>query len=196
MQTSTAAKDAACNAIVDLVDVGSANAQGMVIIKDAAVALVECDCTNPAFGASSSGTATAAAISDGTAVADGTADNYDVVDRDETVIFNDDCGQKRTITAVSQANDTFTVAGNQAAEYTAGKRIRVTGSTGNDGHYTVAKAGAVFGDPDTQIEVDEEIPNAVADGQLHLGSLGLNNASIVTGQTVAISSLTYTAISD
>jgi len=196
MDTSTAAKNAACDAIVDLVDAGSTNPEGKLVIKDGATTLVECEMSNPAFGAASSGTATAGAISDGTAVADGTADNYSVVDRDETEIWSDDCGQKRTITAVSQANDTFKVAGDHTSEYAAGKRIRVTGSTGNDGTYKIAKEGSSLDGSDTLIPVDEDIPSAVADGQLHLGSLGLNNASIITSQTVSCSSFTYTAISD
>ncbi len=196
MDTATAAKNAACDAIVDLVDAGSANAQGMLVIKDDTTTLVECDMSNPAFGAASSGASAAAAISDGTAVADGTADVVSIVDRDETEIWSDDCGQKRTITAVDQTDDEFTVAGDHTAEYTAGKKIRVVSSTGNDGHYTIAKEGASLDTGNTVIPVDEQIPSAVADGQLHLGSLGLNNASIVTSQTVAVSGYTYTPLSD
>lgn len=67
------------------------------------------------------------------------------------------------VTAVSQANKTFTVAGNQTATFTANKVFIVTGSTGNDKLYTVVSS--TFGAA-TVITVRETLPSAVADGNI------------------------------
>ena len=57
---ATAARDAACNAIVDLIDTGGAGTLVLETAADAEVATLTFSAT--AFGASSTGTATAAAI--------------------------------------------------------------------------------------------------------------------------------------
>ncbi len=67
------------------------------------------------------------------------------------------------VTGVSQANKTFTVAGNQTATFTANKVFRVDGSTGNDKLYTVVSSA--FGVA-TVITVKETLPSAVADGTI------------------------------
>ena len=71
------------------------------------------------------------------------------------------------VTAVNQATDVFTVAGegSQAANFEVGDSVEVHGSTGNDGTYTVVTATDSGGD--LLIEVSEEIPNATADGTLY-----------------------------
>jgi hypothetical protein len=99
---STAARDAACNAIVDLVDAGS----GAGTIKvytgaaptnpgDAAsgTLLGTLTCSDPAFGASSTGTATASAItSDTSADNSGTAGYFRILDSDATVVMQGTAG--------------------------------------------------------------------------------------------------------
>jgi hypothetical protein len=86
---STAAREAACDAIVDLVDDGEAEGTGALVIKDGSTVLVEIALSATAFGSSSSGVATASGLPlSGTAVADGDADSYDVVDSDGTVIWS------------------------------------------------------------------------------------------------------------
>jgi hypothetical protein len=65
---TTAARNAACDGIVDLLDTGSGDASGDMAFYTAAAATLLCVCamTNPAFGAASGGVATAATISQGT----------------------------------------------------------------------------------------------------------------------------------
>jgi TRAP-type uncharacterized transport system substrate-binding protein len=64
---TTAARNAACDAIVDLLDGGAGDASGDMAFATAAVAVVCTDpMTNPAFGAAATGVATAAAITTGT----------------------------------------------------------------------------------------------------------------------------------
>lgn len=94
-QLSTAARDAACNAIVDLVDVGSTNPNGQIHIGTTGMGttLATLDCNNPAFDASASGTAaldTTPAVEDTSADATGTAAEFTIVDRDETIILTGD----------------------------------------------------------------------------------------------------------
>ena len=70
---STATRNAACNAVVDLIDSGTS--LGKLKIYTAAEDVLLCTnlFANPAFGNSATGVATANAIANGTAVATGTA---------------------------------------------------------------------------------------------------------------------------
>lgn len=70
------------------------------------------------------------------------------------------------IAAVNPATRTVSVGGTDAtSEWTAGQRLEIVGSTGNDGAYSVVSAtwDAIY----TRIVVGEALPSAVADGQLH-----------------------------
>ena len=85
---TTAARNAACDAIVDLVDGGSSDANGdLVIMTSGDVEVATLALTNPAFGASSSGTATAATISDDSSATGGTAALFKMQNRDNTEVF-------------------------------------------------------------------------------------------------------------
>lgn len=87
------------------------------------------------------------------------------------------------IIGVDQVNDAFTIAGDQTANFGAGRFITVSGSTGNDGTYRVWHSH-LDGGGDTEVHVTTAIPNATADGDityndkaaftifLRIGSLG------------------------
>jgi hypothetical protein len=66
------------------------------------------------------------------------------------------------ITAVNTASDTFQLAAAPVVPLQTGDRIAVTGSTGNDGLYTVSFVSVAA------VNVDETIPDATADGNLAL----------------------------
>jgi len=90
----TATRDAACDAIVDLVDGGTG--AGTIEIKSAASTvagtseIATLTFSDPAFGASSSGTATASTITDDTNATGGTATDYTVFDSAGTAIWQGD----------------------------------------------------------------------------------------------------------
>jgi hypothetical protein len=67
------------------------------------------------------------------------------------------------ITGVNQVGKTFTVAGNQTSYFPTGSTFTVSGSTGNDGTYTVVSA--TFG-TSTDVVVVEAIPDATVDGSI------------------------------
>ena len=106
---ATAVQNAAANAIVDLIDVGSTNSAGEIWIYDGtipanantAISTQQKVCTltfsSTAFGAASSGVVTAAAITDGTASVSGggsaTATWARIVDKDEATIMDVDVGE-------------------------------------------------------------------------------------------------------
>ena len=75
------------------------------------------------------------------------------------------------ITDVSTGSKTFMVSGSWAGQFTAAETFTVSGSTGNDGTYTVASATYDAGDDETDIVVDEAVPSAVADGNLQHSAL-------------------------
>jgi hypothetical protein len=84
---STAARNAACDAVVDLVD-GGAGA-GKLKIKASTTVLVTITLSDPAFGAASNGVATAAGLPlSASASASGTADNAEITDSADTVIIS------------------------------------------------------------------------------------------------------------
>jgi hypothetical protein len=71
------------------------------------------------------------------------------------------------INAVNTGTKTFTVTGNAAALVATNKFV-VSGSSGNNGQYTVVSA--TFGSPNTAIVVSETIPSATADGSVWFSS--------------------------
>lgn len=90
---STAARNAACDAIVDLVDGGSSDANGdLVLMTSGDVEVATLALSNPAFGAASSGAATAATISNDTSATGGTVALFKVQDRDNVEIFRGTVG--------------------------------------------------------------------------------------------------------
>jgi hypothetical protein len=90
---STAARNAACNAIVDLLDAGTTDANGDLVIQTSGdVEVATLALSNPAFGAAATGVATASAISDDTNATGGTAANFILQDRDNTEVMRGLCG--------------------------------------------------------------------------------------------------------
>lgn len=100
---STATRNAACNAIVDLIDLGSA--AGTIAIRtgaqptnvgdaDSGTLLGTLTWSDPAFGNSATGTATASAVtSDTNADASGTAGHFRIKDSDANIHSDGTCGQ-------------------------------------------------------------------------------------------------------
>lgn len=87
----TAARNAACNSVVDLVDAGSAN--GALIFRTAASAEVAAlEFSDPAFGNAATGVATASAISPDTSATGGTTDRATFEDSDENVVLTASVG--------------------------------------------------------------------------------------------------------
>ena len=91
---STAARNAACDAITALIDVGAGSpSEGQLIFRtsgDAEVA--RCIMANPAFGAAATGVCTAGAIQDDTNAVGGTIAKFVIQDGDGNEILNGTCG--------------------------------------------------------------------------------------------------------
>jgi hypothetical protein len=92
----TRTRDVITNAVVDMVDQGTANANGRLMLYTAnrIIQLAQIELQDPAFSASVSGVASAIGlpISDSLADASGVAALFDVIDRDERVIFTGSVG--------------------------------------------------------------------------------------------------------
>lgn len=85
---STAAQNAATDAVVDLLDAGTTDANGDLVFRtsgDTEVATLAL--SNPAYGASSSGVATAGTISDDSSATGGTVAKATQNDRDNTIVI-------------------------------------------------------------------------------------------------------------
>ena len=89
----TATKNSRADIIVDSIDLGTTNATGKLRLKDSSNnTLTEHLMSNPAFGAASGGAAIANSIGDGTGLIAGQAVTFDLVDRDEVLIFSGTVG--------------------------------------------------------------------------------------------------------
>ena len=83
---SNAARDAINDALDAVINAGSANASGQLVLLDGATDIVVFDLANPAFGASSAGTLTldvGGSGIDANAIATGEVDSAEIRDRDE-----------------------------------------------------------------------------------------------------------------
>ena len=87
----TASRNAMCNALVDLIDAGSG--EGTLVFHTSAHAEVATlTFSDPAFGASDTGVATASAITSDTDATGGVIDHAHILDSDATVITDLTCG--------------------------------------------------------------------------------------------------------
>jgi len=90
---TAAARNAACNAIVDLIDAGTTDANGdLEIMTSGDVEVALCAMSDPAFGAAAAGVATAGAISDDTNATGGTAALFQFRDKDNTEVLRGSVG--------------------------------------------------------------------------------------------------------
>lgn len=85
---ATITRNAACNAEVDLIDVG-AGANGTLVLRASTTTIATFNFDEPAFGNSSTGTATAAGFPKTVAASNtGVPDNYQVKDEDGTLLWS------------------------------------------------------------------------------------------------------------
>lgn len=97
---SAAVRSAIANAVVDLLDAGSTNPNGQLVLETAgAVEVATLNLSNPAFGNASNGVATAAAISNDDNATGGTVAQFKLVDRDGTTVITG------TVTAIGGGGD-------------------------------------------------------------------------------------------
>lgn len=97
---TTASRNAACDAVVDLVDAGTTNPNGQLIFRTSGdVEVATLNMSNPAYGNAASGVATANSISDDTSATGGTTTKATIEDRNNTEVM------ELTVTAVSGGGD-------------------------------------------------------------------------------------------
>jgi hypothetical protein len=110
------------NTLVDLVDVGSTNANGQLWFKDASNnVLSKHDMANPAFAAAGSGAAVADTIQSANGLLSGAAVKFTIVDRDEGEVFSG------TVTAVGGGGDLE--SDTSSTQITAGQNVDVSSLT-------------------------------------------------------------------
>lgn len=194
---SQAARIAATDAVVDLIDAGTGDGGTLRVRDGSENVLVAFELPDPAFGAAAGadGIATANAIDPGEATGTGLHADYQALDKDGNVIFTGPTGVTLAITGASTGSNTITVAGDRVHRFPAGQTLRITGSTGNDGEYTVASGGASHNDGTTTIPVEESIEDATADGNVETGDATFDVDEILTGNNIAVNSWTFQALS-
>lgn len=93
----------------------------------------------------------------------------------QTITLDD--GDNYAITAVDTDNKKFTVSGDQTADFSADDLIRIKGSTGNDGTYTVVTATLVSSN--TEIVVSETVSDSTIDGSIIVRGERLNDFALI-----------------
>jgi len=97
---TTATRNVAANAVVDLIDAGTTDASGdLVYMTSGDVTVASLAMTNPAFGNAATGVATAAAIADDTNAVGGTVALFKLQDRDNGEVL------RGSVTATSGGGD-------------------------------------------------------------------------------------------
>jgi len=114
---AAASRNAACNAIVDLVDLGSTNATGrLVLMASGDVVVSTLAMSAVAFGNAAAGVATAAAITDDVNAVGGSVVAFKVTDRNNNEIFRGSVtntagnGDLKLSSILVGASDTVTVS--------------------------------------------------------------------------------------
>jgi len=74
--------------------------------------------------------------------------------------------QSFSIVGVDTGSEFFSVSGDQTSYMQSGDNLRVTGSTGNDGDYTVSSVSYDSNNDETDITVNEDVTDSTADGNL------------------------------
>lgn len=92
------------------------------------------------------------------------------------------------VTTGGAGSASFGVAGDRSAIYTAGQLLVVSGSTGNDGIYTVKAGGSSYSGGVTTIPVDEAVSDGTVDGLITL-------VKAITGKTVTLGTTTDEQVS-
>lgn len=87
------------------------------------------------------------------------------VDVDSAVIYVVDAQATDAVVSGSQGTRTVSVAGNRTQDYQDGQIVTWSGSTGNNGTYTVESA-TYDGTTNTNVVFEEAIPSATFDGNL------------------------------
>jgi len=88
---STTAKNAAADAVVDLLDAGS-GAGTLVLLTAGDVEVATLTFSDPAYGAAASGTAQENSITDDSSATGGTATKFEARDSDDNVVFEGTVG--------------------------------------------------------------------------------------------------------
>lgn len=84
----SAVRTAIADLVVDRADLGTTAAAGKIRVYQGSTTIVDILLANPAFGAAAAGVASGSSLpKEGTAVADGTVDKFELLDRDNVVVF-------------------------------------------------------------------------------------------------------------
>lgn len=186
----TAVKNDMLDVLTAELESGTTNTEARILLREGTTVRATAEMSSPSFVAATGGELVASPIAEAELLSSGDLDNFEIINRDEVVIVSGDITKSREITAVDTGAGTFTVAGEFASEFPVQEKLRVFGSTANNGIYTILSVAEAT---DTVITVFETIVNATPDGKLHAGPLGLTSTTgLASGEKIAIESLTIT----
>lgn len=187
---STAARNAAADAVVDLID-GGTGTQKLRLKTSGAATLVDLVLSATAFGnggATVAGRADAAAITTGTATGTGTAALFDFLNKSGTVVFSGTVTQQYAI-----ATSALTAANGNVLTFAATTGVAVGMNVSGTGIVAGTTVVAVTG---TTVTLSQTSTAGVSSGATITfgGDITVDNVSINSGQTVAVSSYQYTGL--
>lgn len=140
--------------------------------------------TGPAAGDTSGRKLTLDSVSGVTVDVTGVAGHVALVDDGGSRLLMVDTYEESSITGVDTGTDTITIDGDHTGDLASGDDIRISGSTGNDGAYTVSSVS--LNGSDTDITVNETIGDGTADGICIYGA-----QKLTSGNTTDINSFDF-----
>ena len=195
----TNARNAAADAVVDLIDAGT-GAGHCKLYEGGVGATLIADITvqNPAFGAAAGGEASLQGAPSNSAAAstqNAGVDAFAIEDGDGTEIFRGTVGESYSVTALSGKTISVSDASNTlTGRLSAADQVRITGNSNSTNNITYTVVSVSHNSGTTTITVVESIPDdTTVDGSFVPGEMEIQNRNVNSGQTVTINSATYAA---
>lgn len=200
---SNAAKIAACQAIINLINTDHGADSGTrlskIVLYQNTTPLVELKwaaAVIPFQAPDSNGVSVANPPQTGTATADGIINKFEIKDPNNVTVISGGACQRYVIASINASGDSITVSGNLTSIFTPRRLIELVDSANqsNNIFVHVDNAGSTISGDYTIIPIFEDIAVGVNWNFVHPEILGLDNDSIKIGQSVNISSLKYTLV--
>lgn len=186
---STTAKNAACQAVTNLLSSGGK----LAIFTATNVKLCEFVWTSAVFGSPSNGEAVANSVDPVEASAEGVASYWKLQDSDGVDVMWGNVGQRYKIVTYSGPNNYVTVNGDKTSEF-APRTLATLVYRTNPALNLVVRvddAGSTYNGTVTTIPIFDDIPNSPTYNFIHVGLLGLDNVDIKEAQIIQLGSFRY-----
>ncbi len=189
---STAARNAACQAVTNLVSTGGK--LRLMTASNATVAVFTW--SSAVFGSPTNGEATANSTSPVEASADGTVTQWKLQTTADVDVMWGVVGQRYRIVQYDATNGLIRVGGNRVSEFAARTVVTLVYRPDQSQNIVVRvdNQTPTFDGTNTTIYIFEALPSSPVYTHVHRGLLGLDNVEVKEGQQISLSSFRYAVL--